>query len=206
MKHSYSTPNWLDEKLLAYKENPKAALENMLSATTDTIEQYINSPSSMETKKLLDICLQHNKLFLHKIGILEDFKTTIQSVADKLGLVFVEKEKDFAGRYYFMSLKTIDGQYVSYNPCEENKETGEYSYLDSHYNAIFDDLVPEMANDKWNILAVIYGDDEETTYEDAVKEFAEWLEKLNNLGVVVAPFLSSDQKGGFVTRYALKLG
>lgn len=135
---------------------------------------------------------------------IEEYKATIQAFADKLGLFFVEKERDFAGRYYFMSLKTGEGYYVSYNPFEET-ETGERRYKNGFYNAKFDALVPKMANDKWNILAVIYGDDEGTTYEDAVKEFAEWLEKLDNLGVFLASYQVSDQRGGFLTGYSLIL-
>lgn len=60
-----TTEQWLDEKVSAYNDNPKDALENMLSTTTDVIEQYIKN-SSTATKGVLDACLERNKLFLQK--------------------------------------------------------------------------------------------------------------------------------------------
>lgn len=69
-----TTEEWLEEKISAYNKNPKEALEDMLSTTTDVIEQYIKNPS-IATKGVLDSCLVHNKLFLQKVGILEiDFE------------------------------------------------------------------------------------------------------------------------------------
>lgn len=65
-----TTEQWLEEKVSAYNENPKEALEDMLSTTTDVIEQYIKSPS-IATKGVLDACLKHNKLFLQKVGIVD---------------------------------------------------------------------------------------------------------------------------------------
>lgn len=65
-----TTERWLEEKVLAYNENPKEALEDMLSTTTDVIEQYIKSPS-ISTKGVLYACLEHNKLFLQKVGIVD---------------------------------------------------------------------------------------------------------------------------------------
>ncbi len=65
-----TTKQWLEEKVLAYNENPKEALEDMLSTTTDVIEQYTKSPN-IATKGVLDACLEHNKLFLQKVGIVD---------------------------------------------------------------------------------------------------------------------------------------
>lgn len=65
-----NTEQWLEEKVSAYNENPKEALENMLTVTTDTIEQYIKNPS-IATKGVLYACLEHNKLFLKEVGIIE---------------------------------------------------------------------------------------------------------------------------------------
>ena len=53
-----TTEQWLEE------------LEDMLSTTTNVIEQYIKSPS-IATKGVLDFCMQHNKLFLQKVGIVD---------------------------------------------------------------------------------------------------------------------------------------
>ena len=66
-----TTEQWLEEKVSAYNENPKETLEDMLSTTTDVIEQFIKSPNSKATKGLLDACMQHNKLFLQKVGIVD---------------------------------------------------------------------------------------------------------------------------------------
>lgn len=63
-----TTEQWLEEKVSAYNENAKEALEDMLSTTNDVIEQYIKSPS-ITTKGVLDACMEHNKLFLQKIQI-----------------------------------------------------------------------------------------------------------------------------------------
>jgi hypothetical protein len=65
-----TTEQWLEEKVSTYNENPKEALENMLSITTDVIDQYVKSPS-IATKGVLDACLEHNKLFLQKVGIVD---------------------------------------------------------------------------------------------------------------------------------------
>lgn len=64
------TKQWLEEKVSAYNENAKEALEDMLSSTNDVIEQYIISPS-LATKGLLDACMEHNKLFLQSVEIVE---------------------------------------------------------------------------------------------------------------------------------------
>ena len=65
------TEQWLEEKISAYNENPKEVLEDMLSTTTDVIEQFIKSPNSKATKGVLDACMEHNKLFLESVGIVD---------------------------------------------------------------------------------------------------------------------------------------
>lgn len=66
-----TTEQWLEEKVSAYNENQKEALEDMLSTTTDVIQQFVNSPNSIAAKGVLDACLSHNKLFLQKVGIVD---------------------------------------------------------------------------------------------------------------------------------------
>ncbi len=66
-----TTEQWLEKKVSAYNENPKEALEDMLSTTTDVIQQFVNSPNSIATKGVLDACLEHNKLFFQKVGIVD---------------------------------------------------------------------------------------------------------------------------------------
>ena len=65
-----TTEQWLEEKVSDYNENLKEALEDMLSTTTDVIEQYIKSPN-IATKGVLDACMEHNKLFIQKVRILD---------------------------------------------------------------------------------------------------------------------------------------
>lgn len=66
-----TTEQWLKNKVFLYKRNPKQTLEDMLSTTTDVIEQYIKSPS-VATKGVLEVCMKHNELFLDKISIKND--------------------------------------------------------------------------------------------------------------------------------------
>ena len=63
-----TTEQWVDEKVSEYNENPKETLENILSTTNIVIEQYIKNPS-IATNGVLISAMEHNKLFLEKIGI-----------------------------------------------------------------------------------------------------------------------------------------
>ncbi len=65
-----TTKQWITEKVSVYNENPKEALEYMLSTTNNIIEQYIKNPNNT-TKGVLDACFEHNKLFLQKVGIID---------------------------------------------------------------------------------------------------------------------------------------
>jgi len=66
-----TTEQWLEEKVSAYNENQKEALEEMLSTTNDVIYQFLKEPRSIATNGLLEACFHHNKLFLQKIGIID---------------------------------------------------------------------------------------------------------------------------------------
>lgn len=66
-----TTEEWLEDKLTAYNEEPKEALEQMLSTTNDVIEQFINAPTSKPALGLLIACMEHNKLFLKKANIID---------------------------------------------------------------------------------------------------------------------------------------
>lgn len=61
-----TTKQWLDEKLDEYRSDPKYTVEDVLTATTNAIEQYVKGPSAA-TKGLLISCLEHNRLFLEAI-------------------------------------------------------------------------------------------------------------------------------------------
>ena len=65
-----TTEQWLEESVLEYNKNKTEALENMLLVTTNVIEQFNNNPGR-STNNMLIVCLEHNKLFLKKIGIID---------------------------------------------------------------------------------------------------------------------------------------
>ena len=63
-----TTEQWLETKLQQYKQNPQQTLEEILLSTTEIIDQY--NSKNIESVYLLESCLEHNKLFLIKSGIL----------------------------------------------------------------------------------------------------------------------------------------
>ena len=67
-----NTKDWLKEKLREYKQNPKEALENMLITTNDVMTQHRNKPTSITAKGIFDACIEHNRLFLIEIGVIDD--------------------------------------------------------------------------------------------------------------------------------------
>lgn len=66
-----TTEDWLKEKVWEYNENPKEALENMLVITNDVMLQYKNNPTNKAAKSVFDACIEHNKLFLIEVGIID---------------------------------------------------------------------------------------------------------------------------------------
>ena len=66
-----TTEQWLEESVLEFNRNKTEALENMLLTTTNVIEQYHNNPGR-STNNMLVVCLEHNKLFFKKLGLLID--------------------------------------------------------------------------------------------------------------------------------------
>lgn len=65
-----TTEQWLEESVIEYNTNKTEALEYMLLTTTNVIEQYLNNPGR-STNNMLVVCLEHNKLFFEKIGIID---------------------------------------------------------------------------------------------------------------------------------------
>lgn len=51
-----------------YNKNPQKALELLLLSTTSIIEDYLKNPESEANKGLLKTCMEHNNLFIQKIG------------------------------------------------------------------------------------------------------------------------------------------
>ena len=66
-----NTEDWLKEKVWQYNEDPKEALENMLATTNDVMVQYKSNPTSKVAKGVFDSCMEHNKLFLIEIGVID---------------------------------------------------------------------------------------------------------------------------------------
>ena len=62
-----TTEEWLKNKLLDYKNNPKETIEDMLINTTDIMQQYNNNPNSKATKGISESCVTHNQLFINEI-------------------------------------------------------------------------------------------------------------------------------------------
>ena len=55
----------------SYGCDPKEALENMLATTNVVMLQYKNNPTSKAAKGVFDACIEHNKLFLIEVGIID---------------------------------------------------------------------------------------------------------------------------------------
>lgn len=66
-----TTEDWLKEKVWEYEQDPKEVLENMLATTNDVMLQYKNNPTSKAAKGVFDACIEHNKLFLIKVGVID---------------------------------------------------------------------------------------------------------------------------------------
>lgn len=66
-----TTEEWLKEKFWEYEQDPKEALGNMLAITNDVMIQYKNNPTSKAAKGVFDSCIEHNKLFLIEIGVID---------------------------------------------------------------------------------------------------------------------------------------
>lgn len=66
-----TTEDWLKEKVLEYKQNPKEALEDMLATTNNVMKQYQNNIESIAAKGVFNACIEHNSLFLIEIGVID---------------------------------------------------------------------------------------------------------------------------------------
>tara|TARA_R110002051_G_C8322503_1_gene435174 strand:- start:66 stop:278 length:213 start_codon:yes stop_codon:yes gene_type:complete len=66
-----TTKDWLKEKIWEYEQDPKEALENILATTNEVMLQYKNNPKSKSAKGVFDACIEHNKLFLIEIGVID---------------------------------------------------------------------------------------------------------------------------------------
>jgi hypothetical protein len=67
-----TTEEWLKEKVWKYEQDPKETLKDMLITTNDIMFQYKNNPTSKAAKGVFDACIEHNKLFLIEVGIIDD--------------------------------------------------------------------------------------------------------------------------------------
>jgi hypothetical protein len=68
-----TTEDWVKEKVWEYKQDPKEALEDILSTTNYVMLQYKNNPTSKAAKGVFDACIEHNNLFLIEIGVISAY-------------------------------------------------------------------------------------------------------------------------------------
>ena len=66
-----TTEDWIKEKVWEYEQAPTEALGNMLATTNDVMLQYKNNPTSKASKDVFDACIEHNKLFLIEVGVID---------------------------------------------------------------------------------------------------------------------------------------
>lgn len=67
-----ATKAWLEERVWEYEQDGHEAIKNMLVTTHNVMLQYKNNPTSKAAKGVFDACIAHNKLFLIKVGIMDN--------------------------------------------------------------------------------------------------------------------------------------
>ncbi len=107
---------------------------------------------------------------------LKDCKSIIQEFANRFKLIFEEEGECGFGREC-VGL-TNGNNYVDYNPT--HSET--YEYIDGFYDERFDEIAPPDAYHKHDCLAVL------GRGEVPIRQLAEWVIKLNDLGAVVEKY------------------
>jgi len=60
---------WLNERMESYDNDKQEALFDMLVRTTEVIGQFVGSHESSATKRLLESCMEHNRLFINKVNL-----------------------------------------------------------------------------------------------------------------------------------------
>lgn len=107
---------------------------------------------------------------------LEECREVIQEFANRFKLIFEEEGECGFGRE---CVGLSDGvNYVDYNPIDMVK----YDYIKEFFDERFYDIAPTDAYHKHNCLAVL------GRGEEAIRQLADWVDKLNEIGVVVAKY------------------
>lgn len=100
----------------------------------------------------------------------------IQDFANRFKLIFEDEGECGFGRDCVGLLR--NECWVNYNPM--HAET--YEYIEGFYDERFSDIAPEDAYHKHDCLAVL------GRGEDAIRQLSDWVDKLNELGVVIDRF------------------
>ena len=110
------------------------------------------------------------------VKTIEECKANIQEFANRFKLIFEEEGECGFGRE---CVGLTDGNnYVDYNPTRNP----DYEYVEGFYDERFFDISPENAYHKHNCFAVL------GRGEEAIRELSDWVDKLNELGVVVEKY------------------
>lgn len=56
---------WVSEKISLYNEDPEGTLFDIMTSTTEIIDQFLKSPDSSASKGALESCLKGNRMFLY---------------------------------------------------------------------------------------------------------------------------------------------
>ena len=103
---------------------------------------------------------------------IEECRSNILQFANKFKLVFEDEGECGFGRECVGLMKV--NNYVDYNPTDANCD-----YIKEFYDERLYKISPSDAYHKHNCLAVLGRGD------DAIRQLSDWVDKLNELGVVV---------------------
>jgi len=109
-----------------------------------------------------------------KMRSLEECRKKINEFAGKFGLVFDEEGECGFGREC-VGIRD-DSKWVDFNPLNHSKN---YEFIQEFYDERFYEIKPENAYHKHDCLAVL------GRGEGAIRELCDWVEKLEELNVVV---------------------
>ncbi len=116
--------------------------------------------------------LNTEKVIVSELSI-EQCKELIQDFANRFKLIFEEEGECGFGRE---CVGLTNGKnYVDYNPTDNVN----YDYIPEFYDERFSQIAPENAYHKHDCIAVL------GRGEEAIRELADWVNKLNELGAVV---------------------
>lgn len=107
---------------------------------------------------------------------LEECRANILEFANRFKLIFEDEGEVGFGREC-VGL-TNGNNYVDYNPTSHP----DYDYITEFYSPVFFQIAPPNAYHKHDCLAVL------GRGEDAIRQLSDWVDKLNEMGVVVEKY------------------